>query len=80
MQQQQKQLGSTYSTTGANFSAEGNNAAKSPNSSIDRKVLSKTLQLGFEIPAFYLSETNDLFSFVVVSKTLIITRSHLHNF
>ena len=38
MQQQQKQLGSTYSSTGANFSTVGNSATKSPNSSIDRKV------------------------------------------
>ena len=40
MQQQQKQLGSTYST-GANFSTTvvGNSATKSPNSSVDRKVI-----------------------------------------
>ena len=44
MQQQQKQLGSTYST-GANFSTTvvGNSATKSPNSSVDRKVID-TLQ------------------------------------
>ena len=45
MQQQQKQLGSTYST-GANFSTTvvGNSATKSPNSSVDRKVIN-TLQI-----------------------------------
>ena len=45
MQQQQKQLSSTYST-GANFSTTvvGNSATKSPNSSVDRKVIN-TLQI-----------------------------------
>ena len=58
MQQQQKQLGSTYST-GANFSTTvvGNSATKSPNSSVDRKVIN-TLQTQPIDSGFFDTEKN----------------------